>query len=164
MVGIKPVADQLLNVKNALANPIKDFGKLFDFGRKQLGDMFSVPEIPVQHASLKAPAAALAKRLHEFGRTVQSLLIKYREGFIERQYHHERVSEMACEIYASSCVLSRLEHLLANGNGQPQDTERDIAAGRYYLKISDRRIRQAMAALNDNEDADTTSVADLYLK
>ena len=95
---------------------------------------------------------------------MQSLLIKYREAFIERQYQHERVSEMACEIYASSCVLSRLEHLLANGNGQPKDTERDIAAGRYYLKISDRRIRQAMAALNDNEDSDTTAVADLYLK
>jgi acyl-CoA dehydrogenase family member 9 len=164
VVGIKPVADKLVHVKNALANPIKDFGKLFDFGRKQIGDLFSVPEIPVQHASLKAPAAALAKRIHEFGRTVQGLLIKYREAFIERQYQHERVAEMACEIYASSCVLSRLEHLLANGNGEPKETERDIAAGRYYLKISDRRIRQAMAALNDNEDADTTAVADLFLK
>ncbi|CAN5124801.1 acyl-CoA dehydrogenase family protein [soil metagenome] len=164
VVGIKPVADKLLNVKNALANPIKDFGKLFDFGRKQIGDMFSAPEIPVQHQSLKGPAASLGKRLHEFGRTVQSLLIKYREAFIERQYHHERVSEAACEIYASSCVLSRLDHLLAHGNGQPRETERDIAAGRYYLKISDRRIRQAMAALNDNDDADTTALADLYLK
>ena len=164
VVGIKPVADKLLNVKNALANPIKDFGKLFDFGRKQLGDMFSSPEIPVLHQSLKPPAAALSKRLHEFGRTIQSLLIKYREAFIERQYHHERVSEAACEIYASSCVLSRLDLLLSRGNGHAQETERDIASGLYYLKVSDRRIRQAMAALNDNEDADTTALANLYLK
>ncbi len=164
VVGIKPVADKLLNVKNALANPIKDFGKLFDFGRKQLGDMFSSPEIPVLHQSLKAPAAALSKRLHEFGRTIQSLLIKYREAFIERQYHHERVSEAACEIYASSCVLSRLDLLLSRGNGHAQETERDIASGLYYLKLSDRRIRQAMAALNDNEDPDTTALANLYLK
>jgi acyl-CoA dehydrogenase family member 9 len=164
VVGIKPVADKLLNVKNALSNPLKDFGKLFDFGRKQIGDMFTSPDVPVQHDSLRASAGTLGKRLNEFGRTVQSLLIKYREAFIERQYHHERISDAACEIYASSCVLSRLDHLLAHGNGHAQELERDIAAGRYYLKLSDRRIRQSLASISDNEDADTTAVANLYLK
>jgi hypothetical protein len=164
VVGIKPVADKLLHVKNALTSPIKDFGKLFDFGRKQIGDLFTTPDVPVQHPSLKAPAAALGKRLHEFGRTVQSLLIKYREAFIERQYHHERISDAACEIYASSCVLSRLDHLLGHGNGHAQELERDIAAGQYYLKLSDRRIRQCLASIGDNEDADTTAVANLFLK
>jgi hypothetical protein len=42
--------------------------------------------------------------------------------------------------------------------------ERDIAAGRYYLKLSDRRIRQCFAALHENDDAETTALADLYLK
>src|ERR1700722_12244202 len=61
VVGIKPVAEQLLNVKNALTSPLKDFGKLFDFGRKQIGDLFTSPDVPVQHASLKAAAGALGK-------------------------------------------------------------------------------------------------------
>ena len=115
--------------------------------------------MPVHHDSLKAAAGMLGKRLNEFGRTVQSLLIKYRESFIERQYHHERVSDAACEIYASSCVLSRLDHLLAHGNGHAQELERDIAAGRYYLKLSDSGIRQCVNSLSDDEDTDTTAVA-----
>jgi acyl-CoA dehydrogenase family member 9 len=164
VVGIKPVADQLLHVKNALANPIKDIGKILGFGRKQIGDLFKVPNVPVQHASLRAPAANLGKRVHEFGRAVQGLLFKYREAFLERQYHHERISDAACEIYASSCVLSRLDHLLAHGNGQAIDTERDIEAGRYYLKLSDRRVRQCLAGIHDNDDSDTTAVANLHLK
>jgi hypothetical protein len=35
----------------------------------------------------------------------------------------------------------------------------DIDSGRYFLKISDRRIRQSLAALGDNEDAMTTTTA-----
>ena len=37
---------------------------------------------------------------------------------------------------------------------------RDVQAGRYFLKLSNRRIRQCLAALNDNDDTETTATAD----
>jgi acyl-CoA dehydrogenase family protein 9 len=165
VVGAKPVADQLMNVKNALtSNPFKDIGSILSFGRKQIGHLFSIPEVPVRHASLRAPAAALAKRIHEFGGAVQGLLFRYRESFLERQYQHERLSDAACEIYASSCALSRLDALASSSNGNGGDLDRDIRAGQYFMKLSDRRIRQCLIAMQENDDEATTQVADAFLR
>src|SRR5205807_6465915 len=86
MVGMKPVADMLLGVKNALTNPLRDFSTLFTFGRKQLSARLTTPEIPVQAESLHDEARALGRRVADFGRAVQSMLIRYREGILERQY------------------------------------------------------------------------------
>lgn len=164
VVGIKPVAEQLLSVKNALSNPVAGFNAILSFGRKQIGDMFALPDVPVQHESLRSAAQSLARRVQEFSKAVQGLLIRYREGFLERQYHHERLADAGCEIYAASCTLSRLDALLTKGNGSQTDFEQDIRAGRYYMTISDRRIRQLLAAISDNDDEETTKVADGYLK
>jgi hypothetical protein len=164
MVGMKSVADQLLGVKTALANPVRDFGALVSFGRKQISSRFTTPEVPVQSADLRPAARELGKRVAEFGRAVQGVLIKHKESILERQYIQERISIAACELYASSCTLSRLDHLLTVGNGNPAELERDVSAGKYFLTLADRRIRQQLAALNDNDDEMTTATANVFLK
>jgi hypothetical protein len=87
----------------------------------------------------------------------------HREAILFKQYLQERLADAACELYASACVLARLDSLLTVGNGHPEQTQRDIQVGRYYLTISDRRIRQNLAALTDNDDAETTKAADVVL-
>ena len=74
------------------------------------------------------------------------------------------MADAACELYASSCTLSRLDSLLTMGNGNPAEVARDVTVGRYFLTISDRRMRQCLAALSDNDDADTTATADAVLE
>ncbi len=57
----------------------------------------------------------------------------------------------------SACVLARLDHLLAgkSANGKPPaaDPYADTVAGKYFLKLAFRRIRERFAALDDNDDA-----------
>jgi alkylation response protein AidB-like acyl-CoA dehydrogenase len=164
MVGMKAVADQLLGVRTALSSPLKGFGTLMKFGRKQLQARFSTPEIPVQSADLQTEAHELAKRVGEFGRAVQNMLVRYRESILERQYVQERIADAACELYAASCTLSRLDQLLVHGNGNPNELKRDFTVGRYYLTYPNRRIRQCLAALNDNDDEMTTAAANAVLE
>ncbi len=166
MVGMKPVIDQLLGVKNALANPMK-WGTVVNFGKKRLGAQLGLttPEVTVRHEELKPFARDLARRLREFGLAVQSSLLKYREAIVDRQYVLERLSDAVCELYASGCTLSRLEHLLDQGNnGRDADRARDVLAGKYFLRLADRRVRHSLAALTDNDDAMTTATADAYLQ
>jgi alkylation response protein AidB-like acyl-CoA dehydrogenase len=164
-VGMKPVADALLGVQNALSNPFKDFGKLWQFGRKQISARLTTPDIPIKSGELLGEARELGKRIGEFGLAVQKMLFRYREAILERQYVQERIADAACDLYASSCTLSRLDHLLMQpGNGNPKETLRDAQAGRYFLKLADRRIRQNLAALADNDDAETTAVANSALE
>ena len=164
MVGIKPVADTLLTVKNALAHPFSKIGTLLSFGGRQIASRFTSPEIPVRSPALRHPARDLAGRVREFGRAVQSMLFKYREEILFRQYVQERLADAACELYASSCTLSRLDHLLTVSNGNAAEMARDVTSGRYFLRLSDRRIGQCLAALTDNDDQETTATANAILE
>jgi alkylation response protein AidB-like acyl-CoA dehydrogenase len=166
VVGIKPVADKLVKVKDALSHPLRDFGTLLSFGGNQLKARWTTPDVPVQSASLHPAARALGARVRDFGRAVQRTLFKHRrdpEQFLFRQYVQERLADAACELYASSCTLARLDSLSAAGNGNPEELARDAAVGRYYLKLSDRRVRGCLRALADNDDPDTTEAADAIL-
>jgi alkylation response protein AidB-like acyl-CoA dehydrogenase len=161
MVGIKPVADVFLNVKSAWEK--RKFGTLFGFLGKQIAARLTVPDVPVRARSLRAPARTLARSVRAFSLAVQKILMKHRENILFRQYVQERLADAACELYASSCVLSRLDTLLTSGNGNPTEARRDEQVGRYYLQLSERRIRQCLASLRDNDDGQTTTTADAVL-
>jgi hypothetical protein len=163
MVGIKPVADQLLNVKNSVNFSLKGVGTLLNFGGKQIKERLVRPDVPVMSNQLEPFARELGSRLKDFSLAVQSMLFKHREKILFKQYVQERIADAACELYASSCTLSRLDHLLTVGNGNPAEMARDATAGKYFLTISNRRVKQCLAALKDNDDEETTETADVIL-
>jgi alkylation response protein AidB-like acyl-CoA dehydrogenase len=161
MVGIKPVADVFLGVKSAWEN--RRFGKLFGFLGKQIAFRFTTPDVPVRSRQLRDEARRLGRRVRDFGLAVQKMLMKHRENILFRQYVQERLADAACELYASSCTLARLDHLLTVGNGNPEEVRRDAQMGRYFLTLSDRRNQQCLAALHANDDEQTTATADALL-
>jgi alkylation response protein AidB-like acyl-CoA dehydrogenase len=164
LVGMRGVGEHLQGVLGALRHPIRDWGKLWHFGRSQVAARLTSPEVPVASADLHAPARKLGKRVRDFGLAVQTLLRQHRQAILERQYLQERIADAACDLYASACTLSRLDHLLGRGNSNPADLNQEVTAGRYFLTLADRRIRQNLAALWDNDDAETTRAADTALK
>jgi alkylation response protein AidB-like acyl-CoA dehydrogenase len=157
LVGMRPVGEHLLGVR-------KHWGSMFRFVGGQIGARFTTPDVPVRSASLRPEARQLARRVRDLGLAVVSVLVRYRESVLERQYVQERIAEAAIDLYASSCTLSRLDSLLADGNHSPAEVKRDVTAGRYFLRLADRRIRQHLAALSDNDDAQTTEAANAALE
>ena len=119
----------------------------------------SAPDVPVQSAELRNDANALAKLVREFGLKLPHVFmgLKDEANFVQAQLIHERIADIAIDLYASSCVLSRLDHLLSkpgtNGKGGKADPYADVAAGRYFLQLAFRRIRERFAGLDDNDDA-----------
>jgi alkylation response protein AidB-like acyl-CoA dehydrogenase len=165
MVGMKPLADQFLKVKDALAHPWRDLGTLLSFGGNQLWARIHAPDVPVRSSRLHRAARVLGQRVRAFSLAVQRALMTYRENILFRQYVQERIADAASELYASACTLARLDHLLSDmGNGQAEEAARDVTAGLYYLRLSDRRIRACLAALTDNDDTLTTQAADAILE
>jgi acyl-CoA dehydrogenase family protein 9 len=177
VVGMRGVGEHLKGVLDALRSPLSNFGALLRFGSKQMTRRFSTPEVPVNHESLRPLARDLAYRVRDFGIAVQDVLRDFRsralaqknghqteelaimEVVLRSQYMQERIADAACDLYASSCTLSRLDHLL-NVAGTP---ESELQAGRYFLALANRRIRQSLAALWDNDDSATSRTADLWL-
>jgi acyl-CoA dehydrogenase family protein 9 len=180
VVGMREVGEHLKGVLGALKNPIKEFGALWRFGQSQLASRFVNPVVPARHPSLRREAKELANRVREFGKAVQDTLahfrkkalsngsahaseeIKIMEVVMKSQYLQERISDAACDLYAASCSLARLDHILAQNDGGP-DRARDLLAGRHFLTIANRRIQQNLAALWNNDDDAVSALANAML-
>jgi alkylation response protein AidB-like acyl-CoA dehydrogenase len=165
LVGMRGVGAELLKVRDAAFHPLRDSGTLFKFLGSYMGNRLrlTVPHIPVRSSALQGEANDLARRVRDFGVAAQNALFRYREAVLERQYVQERIADAACDLYASACSLSRLDHLLINGNHSPAEVKREEMCGRYFLKLANRRIQQNLAAINDNDDAETTRTANALL-
>jgi alkylation response protein AidB-like acyl-CoA dehydrogenase len=183
-VGLRGVGEHLKGVLDALHHPIRERGTLWRFVRKQVATRFTTPDVPVRSAALRPEARELARRVRDFGLAIQRTLAGLRKSalrshsgpapadeelllvqeLLRRQYVQERIADVASDLYAASCSLSRLDHLLAHGNHSPAEVNREVAAGRYFMRLSDRRIKQHLAALTDNDDEQTTLAADAALE
>src|SRR5579864_3628492 len=161
VVGSKAVGEGFLEVLGAAKAPLRNFGKLVQFGREQLAVRWNTPQVPVQCRNLQVEAQILGRMVQEFGLAVQWVLRHCGkiEVFLTSEYLHERIADAAGDIYAASCTLSRLDSLLQTSNGQQMERHPDVQAGRHFLKIAFRRIRQNLAALTENDDASTTATA-----
>ena len=164
LVGMREVGEHLQGVLTAIKHPFTQFGKIWNFGRSQLSARFTTPEVPVQSRELRGEARELGQRVRDFGLSVQTLLRKYREAILERQYLQERVADAAADLYAAGCALSRLDYLLTHGNHNPDEVRRDVIIGRHFLRIANRRVRDNLAALWQNDDADTTRAANAVIE
>ena len=165
MVGIKPVADQFLKVKDALSHPITRHRHAAGLRRQaDPGAADGAGRSGAEPAILHKQARELGRRVRDFSLAVQRMLMKHREAILFRQYVQERLADAACELYASSCTLSRLDHLLTVGNGNADgDGARRDGGAVLPDGSANRRVRQLLAALDDNDDADTTATADAML-
>ena len=74
------------------------------------------PTVPVKSRSnLRDDAYTLGKLTREFGLKLPYVFmsLKNEETFAQAELVHERIADIAIDLYVSSCVLARLDHLLA---------------------------------------------------
>lgn len=123
--------------------------------------------VPVRSAVLEPLAAGLARRVKRFGLNLPWVFKKCgtEERFIQAQYVHERMADIAIDLYVGSCALSRLDHLAAKppANGDGKDHVAEIEAGQHFLRIAFDRIDQNSRALFSNYDDSTTRAANAAL-
>jgi len=149
----------------ARKSPFRHRSKLFQVGWEQTGGRWSLPDVPVQSAELHGEARTLARNVKRLGLALPWVFLRAgtEEKFIQSQYVHERLADIAIDLYAAACTLARLDHLLTTGNGDARQLKAESSAGRYFLRLADRRIASNFAALSDNDDALTTAAADAAL-
>ena len=121
------------------------------------------PSIPVQSAELYDFAQRLAKEVKRFGLNLPWVfkMCGTEERFIQAQYLHERMADIAIDLYVGSCVLSRLDHMLTKGaaNDSQLIHDAEIEAGKQFLRIAFRRIDGNIKVLYRNDDDGTTKAA-----
>lgn len=121
----------------------------------------ATPRVPVS-GLLAAEAAAFARNVRRFGLELPHVFLRLADEtkFVQAQLVHERIADLAIELYVSACVLSRLDHLLAHPSADPHA---DPEAGKYFLTLANQRIAANFAALTNPADAACVATADRVL-
>ncbi len=164
LVGMRDVGLELEVVLRAIQMPFGNFTLLTSFAGRKLSSLFVSPLVETRNAELEPDAATLARLVASFGAQVERLLRTYQQAILERQYQLGRVADAATELYVSACVLNRLDATLTDSHGESDDELRyNLATGRYYLRSAARRIHRTLSDLWDNDDAETTSLANRVL-
>ena len=152
LAGLRGPGEHLRDVSQALRRPWSQAGLLRRFASEQAALRFRGPSLPVRSAQLKPPAKALSRSIRRFALAVQEAMMRHREEILERQLVHGRLARAAMELFASACVLSRLDAEIAGEIASEPSLGLGQEAARLFLRESDRRIREDLRALNDNED------------
>jgi alkylation response protein AidB-like acyl-CoA dehydrogenase len=163
LVGMRDVGLELQSIRDAIYSPLGNLSRLGRFTGRKLGALLVAPTVAVRNTELEPDAAELGRLVSSLGTQVERLLVQYQLGIVDRQYQLARVADAATEIYVSACVLNRLDYVLRNAHDHNGAVRMDLETGRYYLASARRRIRTALAALWDNDDQATTSLANRAL-
>ncbi|MDQ6654326.1 MAG: acyl-CoA dehydrogenase family protein [Verrucomicrobiota bacterium] len=167
LVGMRGPGMEFKELYDTMVKPWrKDRMKAAGAGMARLGAAVSVPRVPVQSAALRSRANELGRLIWRFNFAVNKALIQYREPVLDMQLVQERIANVAMEMFASACVLSRLDSELqaaggngANGSGKTVQRQ----AGELFLKQSFRRMRGYLAAMTENDDRDILATAKAVL-
>ena len=152
--------------KKAKSNPLSAFMKMLGFTTSEVGRRSSLPKVPVQNAELRKPARQLAKLVKRLGSVLPWVFLKAgtEQKFLQSQYQHERLADAAIDLYAASCSLSRLDHLLLDGPGTGAALwKSEVEAGKHFLDLAFRRISTNYDLLFKNDDSGITAAADATL-
>src|SRR5262249_47451619 len=125
VVGCRAPGEYLKALRDDLTGMKWSFGKLFaglGVGAKLAAPwLASTPHVPVTNPDLFESARVLAKLTKQFGTTLPHVFLRLKDEatFVQAQLVHERIADIAIDLYASACVLSRLDHLMgkAQSNG-----------------------------------------------
>src|SRR5438067_1237301 len=163
LVGMRGPGMEFKEIYDTMFNPSRGLGKAWTAGMNRLGAAVKIPSVPVKSESLRSYASQLGRSIWRFNLSVNKALIKYREPVMDMQLIQERIAGAATEMFASACVLSRLDSQLQgvaqNGASAPGGRR----AAQLFLRQSFHRIRRFLSELTDNDDAELLATANSVL-
>jgi acyl-CoA dehydrogenase family protein 9 len=164
LVGMRGPGMEFKEIYDTMFNPSRGLGKAWTAGMSRLGAAVKISSVPVKSESLRSYASQLGRLIWRFNLSVNKALIKYREPVMDMQLIQERIAGAAMEMFASACVISRLDSQLQSVAQNGASAPGGRRAGELFLRQSFRRIRGFLAGLNDNDDTDLLATANTVLR
>ena len=163
LVGMRGPGMEFKEIYDTMFNPARGLGKAWTAGMNRLGAAVKIPSVPVKSESLRSYASQLGRLIWRFNLNVNKALIKYREPVMDMQLIQERIAGAAMEMFASACVISRLDADLQGVTQNGASAPASRRAAQLFLGQSFHRIRRFLGELTDNDDAELLATANSVL-
>jgi alkylation response protein AidB-like acyl-CoA dehydrogenase len=153
LVGMRGPGMEFKEIYDTMMKPSRDgMSKAWAAGKSRLNATIRVPDVPVQSEQLRAQARQVGRLIRHFNFAVNRALVTYREPILDMQLIQERIANAAMDLFASTCVLSRIDGEIQSAGRNGNTASSDHSAANLFLRQSSRRIRGYLAGLTDNDD------------
>ena len=155
--GMRDVGQDLKEVGRALKAPLSSLGILSDYAARKIRGV-----VPGRFTKLAPELAAEGEIVSRYARTaggaVETLLKKYSKDVIQKEYHQDRLSNVAIDLYASLAVLSRATAAIAR-SGSAKAAE-EVRIARAFVRGAKYRMVGHLKEMDKNRDAEQTAISE----
>lgn len=150
--GLQTLTGELKEAAAALREPMKNLGLLSELAVSRVRSVFGASatldvELDDRLAEHKR---FFEKHVAELRAAAERALTRYRKEIVDRQLVVERLANMAIELFATACVISRTQSLLAQGDEAV--ATRALALCDLFAVEAGRRFRIAREGLSGRDD------------
>lgn len=145
--GLQTLSGELKEAAVALREPMKNLGLLSELAVERVRSAFG-PSATLDvelDDRLDAHKKYLEQHVGELRTAAERALTKYRKEIVDRQLVVERLANMAIELFATACVISRTQALIDTADDAV--IERALALCELFAVESGRRFRTARDGL-----------------
>lgn len=159
--GVQGPAETLQELGDAMKAPMRNMGLLSEFmvgkvkSRLRVGDTATI-DTPL-HARLQPHRKYFEKHVAELRAATNAAIVAHKKQLIDRQMLVERLSNMAIELFARSCVLSRTQRLIREAG--VESLERELNLCDLFCVQSGRRFKEQRENLQSPQDATRRRIA-----
>ncbi|MCU0619793.1 MAG: hypothetical protein MUF40_07900, partial [Gemmatimonadaceae bacterium] len=159
--GVQGPAEELKEIGDAMKAPMRNLGLLGEFAFERIKGKLGVATgtlDTVLHPRLEPHKRYLEKHVGELKTATDSAIMAHKKQLIDRQMVVERLGDMAMELFARACVLSRTQRLLVE-RGSVEAVAREASLCDLFCVQSGRRFRTAREQLASPQDATRREIA-----
>ena len=157
LTAMNDVASQLKelsrSMKGVLNDPIKGFGVLSDYARKQAslrtgrGDAGKLAGLD---ESLRPQVDIFEKKTRNLAQAADRILRKHGKNIIGKQFATKRLADIMIDLFVMACTLSRVQASI-DANGVEKATK-EIEILKVFTREARIRIKRNFRRIDNNED------------
>lgn len=155
--GMQGPGQELAGIADSIKTPLKGLGLVGDFALRKIKQSVIGESMTKPHPALKKMAGYLEEYAVEFTTQVEVLLRRHGKSIAMRQFAQKRIADIAIDMYAMVCVLSRVTDSIERQGLDQCQLELNIAEA-FFLRAN-RRIRGNFKAIDRNDDDNMKAIA-----
>ncbi len=156
--GMRDAGEDLQEVARALKAPLSSLGILSDYAARKIRGYVAPGRLEKAAPELQDEGAIVCKYAAAAAGAVETLLRKYGKGVLGKEYHQERLADVAIDLYASLAVISRATTAVSNRGSEKAAEE--VRLAKSFVRAAKYRMVGALKEMDKNRDAERTAISE----
>jgi acyl-CoA dehydrogenase family member 9 len=156
--GMRDVGEDLKEVGRALKAPLGSLGILSEYAARKFKGAVTPGRLTQIAPELAAQGEIVARYARAAHGAVETLLRKYGKGVIAKEYHQERLANVAIDLYGSLAVLSRATSAIRKRGADKVADE--VRVAKAFVEGAKYRMVGLLKEMDKNRDAEQTAISE----